>query len=378
MEVEKKKIFIVVGTRPEVIKMAPVIKLLLRQSWCEVKVVATAQHREMLDQALETFEISIDYDFNLMSQGQTLTKLTVKILESFDQLFSELRPDLVIVHGDTTTSSIAALSCFYSGIDVAHVEAGLRTQDIRSPFPEELNRQLTARIAAYHFAPTVAAAENLRMENIPSEKIYITGNTVVDAVKMINEKIEQSPMLKNMLEDKYGYINDYKKLVLVTVHRRENFGSPLIEIFEGIKSFAIDNPDTILVFPVHPNPMVQKVAFELLNEVSNIKLSPPMDYLDFVFLMKQCELILTDSGGIQEESTYFAKKVIILRNQTERKEVVSSGRAVIVKLERVYITRAITSSLSTIDAQHEKLSLIYGAGDAAEKIVKQLAQDMHQ
>ncbi|MDR2408034.1 MAG: UDP-N-acetylglucosamine 2-epimerase (non-hydrolyzing), partial [Bacteroidales bacterium] len=319
-----KKIIFIFGTRPEAIKMAPLIKVFLQHSNSfEIKVCVTAQHREMLDQVLSFFEITPDYDLNLMRPGQNLFQLTADVIIGLKPILEEFVPDIVFVHGDTTTSFLAALAAFYAGTKVAHVEAGLRTYNKQAPFPEEMNRQITSRITDYHFAPTETAKQNLLSEGISENNIVVTGNTVIDALLWAQEK------LKNYSDDEIrkleNIVDTTKKLILVTGHRRENFGEGFLNICQAIKQVAGTYNDVQIIYPVHLNPNVQKPVYELLSNLSNVKLIPPLAYPAFVWLMNKSYLILTDSGGVQEEAPSLGKPVLVMRETTERPEAVQAG-----------------------------------------------------
>lgn len=318
------KILLVFGTRPEAIKMAPVVNQLRQMSAMDVRVCVTAQHREMLDQVLNLFEVSPEFDLNLMRQDQGLVDLSSSILKGIDSVLSEYTPDWVVVHGDTSTAMVAALAAYYRRIRVAHVEAGLRTNDIFSPWPEEGNRQIISRLATLHFAPTNIARDNLLKEGVPPHRIYTTGNTVIDALIEISQLIDQDLALSQKIESQFPYLNNNKKLILVTGHRRESFGAGFESICTALKKIALED-DAQVVYPVHLNPNVQEPVRRILNGVENVHLIEPMDYLPFVYLMKKSYLILTDSGGIQEEAPALGKPVLVMREMTERPEAVQAG-----------------------------------------------------
>jgi len=322
---KKIKIIFVFGTRPEAIKLAPVIKEFQKNNKLfETKICVTGQHRELLDEVLDLFEIKPEFDLKVMEENQDLYGLTSKILLRSKDIFKFYKADLVFVQGDTTTAFAGCLASFYQKIPVAHVEAGLRTYDIYSPFPEEINRQLISRIATYHFAPTSGAKNNLIKEGIKEDRIIVSGNTVVDALLYILKKI------KNKKIEIDGYRVRDKKYILVTAHRRENFGERFLNICQAIKEIAISNPEVDIVYPVHPNPNVRVPAYKILNNIPNVYLIKPLDYLQFVYLMSKAFLILTDSGGVQEEASCLGKPVLVMRDSTERIEGVKAGLAKLV------------------------------------------------
>jgi len=323
-----KKVLLVFGTRPEAIKMAPLVKAFEQEKEIESKVCVTAQHREMLDQVLDMFEIVPDYDLNLMKPGQDLYDITANVLLGMKDVLIKFAPDIVLVHGDTTTTSATSLAAFYQKIKVGHVEAGLRTGNIYSPWPEEANRQITGVLANYHFAPTTISRDNLFRENKNEADILVTGNTVIDALFLALDKIKNNEELKNsiILNINAQYtLDDSKKLILVTGHRRENFGQGFINICEALKTLAVNNPDIDIVYPVHLNPNVQKPVKELLSDVSNIHLIKPLQYETFLYLMGKSYFITTDSGGVQEEAPSLGKPVLVMRDTTERPEALEAG-----------------------------------------------------
>ncbi|OGS20813.1 MAG: UDP-N-acetylglucosamine 2-epimerase [Elusimicrobia bacterium RIFOXYA2_FULL_40_6] len=359
-----KKIFFVFGTRPEAIKMAPVIKeLKTHKKDFIVKVCVSAQHRQMLDQVLEIFDIKPDYDLNLMKKGQSLEHITSKCLLGFSEIFKKDRPDLVLVHGDTTTSFAATLSAFYQRIPVGHVEAGLRSFDLNNPYPEEANRLLTDQLCDLHFAPTALSKQNLLAEGISKDKIFITGNTVIDA-------------LFAALKKKHSFEKPEPKsrLILVTAHRRENFGKPLEDIFLALKSIADKYEDVKIIYPVHMNPNVQKATKKILSNHKKILLIPPVNYLDLINLMKASYLIVTDSGGIQEEAPALGKPVLVLRKVTERPEGVKAGTVKIVGTNRQKIFNSIKELLENKKAYNAmaKARNPYGDGKASERISREI------
>ena len=364
------KILLVFGTRPEAIKMAPLVKAFQQhEDRFITKICVTAQHREMLDQVLSFFEITPDYDLNLMRPKQNLYQLTADVVVGLKNVLEEFSPDIVFVHGDTTTSSASSLATFYSGSKTAHVEAGLRTYNKLAPFPEEMNRQITSRIADYHFAPTETAKQNLLQEKIAEKDITVTGNTVIDALFWAQEKLthydnDEIRNLKNI-------IDETKKLVLVTGHRRENFGDGFLNICKAIKQIADTHNDTQIIYPVHLNPNVQKPVYELLNEHPNIKLLPPLSYPAFVWLMSRSFLILTDSGGVQEEAPSLGKPVLVMRDTTERPEAVTAGTVKLVGVNYNNIVSEVSELLNNPDryAAMSKALNPYGDGKACERII---------
>lgn len=369
------KVLAVFGTRPEAIKMAPVVIGLGQADGIEAKVCVTAQHREMLDQVLDLFGIVPDYDLDLMQPGQDLFDITTNVLLALRDVLRKERPDMVLVHGDTTTCFAAALAAFYEGIDIGHVEAGLRTGNLNAPFPEEANRSLTGRLTNLHFAPTQSAADNLLKENVPKELIHITGNTVIDALLMVRDKVAAYPAShwRELLGDQlYHRISDQnRRLILITGHRRENFGQGFIDLCSAIRELAERHPDWDMLYPVHLNPNVQKPVYELLAGLSNVHLIKPQDYAPFVWLMDQSDLILTDSGGIQEEGPSLGKPVLVMRAVTERPEAVDAGT---VKLVGTNPEKIVTSveELCADNALYEKMSKAhnpYGDGKACARIV---------
>ncbi|RRA90388.1 non-hydrolyzing UDP-N-acetylglucosamine 2-epimerase [Paenimyroides viscosum] len=364
-----KKNLIIFGTRPEAIKMAPLVNEFKKYNEFETKVCVTAQHREMLDQVLDFFQIKPDFDLNLMKPDQNLHSLTADIINELKNVLDQFKPDFVYVHGDTTTTMAASIASFYSGAKVCHVEAGLRTNDKRSPFPEEINRQIAGRICDYHFAPTIDSKNNLLQENIDEKDILVTGNTVIDALldsanrvmDMQNEEIE---LLKSL-------INVNKKLILVTGHRRENHGQGFINICTALKQIAISNKDVEIIYPVHLNPNVKKPVYELLSNIDNIKLITPLPYPAFVWLMKKSYLIITDSGGVQEEAPSLGKPVLVMRDTTERPEAVEAGTVILVgtNVEKIVLeTNKLLADTEYYTAMSE-LHNPYGDGKACERII---------
>lgn len=370
-----KKILIVFGTRPEAIKMAPLVKEFEKnKDFFETKVCVSAQHREMLDQVLELFEIEPDYDLNIMKPGQDLYDVTSKILLGLRDVLNDFKPDLVLVHGDTSTTLSTSLAAFYQQIPVGHVEAGLRTGNIYSPWPEEANRLLTTQITKYHFAPTETNKAYLMKEHIQEQDIIVTGNTVIDTLFLVLEKIKNDQALKNTLEEfvaSKGYQISDRKFILVTGHRRENFGDGFLNICEALKEIAMQKPDVDIVYPVHLNPNVQKPVKELLSDIDNVYLIDPLDYMPFVNMLSQSTLILTDSGGIQEEAPSLGKPVLVMRDTTERPEAVEAGTVILVGTQKESIIKS-TLRLLNDDIYYKKMSYAhnpYGDGNASAKIV---------
>ena len=381
-----KKVMLVFGTRPEAIKMAPLVKEFQKQpKRVETVVCVTGQHREMLDQVLKIFDIKPDYDLNIMKQGQDLYDVTARVLTGMRDVLKEVKPDVVLVHGDTTTSTAAALAAFYQQIPVGHVEAGLRTHNIYSPWPEEMNRLLTGRLATYHFSPTPLSRNNLIKESINDRNIIVTGNTVIDALYWVVDKIKNNKELDNELEDilsKAGYdvnrLNNGKKLVLITGHRRENFGDGFINMCTAIKDLTVKYPDLDFVYPMHLNPNVRKPIHEVFGEnlsgLKNMFFIEPLEYLSFVYLMEKSSIVLTDSGGIQEEAPGLGKPVLVMRDTTERPEALDAGTVKLVGTDYNKIVNEV-SSLIDDKAAYEKMSKAvnpYGDGLACGRIVNAL------
>jgi UDP-N-acetylglucosamine 2-epimerase (non-hydrolysing) len=363
------KVLSVFGTRPEAIKMAPVVKALAEAKGIESEVCVTAQHRQMLDQVLALFAITPDYDLNVMTPGQDLTGITSAVLSGMKDVLARSKPDLVLVHGDTTTTFAASLAAYYARAAVGHVEAGLRTGDLQSPFPEEANRKLAGVLTSLHFAPTVRARDNLLKENVPPENITVTGNTVIDALLQVTARIAGDKSLAQQLDDGLA-LPQGKRIILVTGHRRENFGGGFERICDALALLA-ERPDVCIVYPVHLNPNVKTVVEARLGAKPNIKLIPPLDYLPFVRLMAQADLILTDSGGVQEEAPSLGKPVLVLRDVTERPEAVTAGTVRLVGTDVARITREAHRLLDD-KAEWQRMSLAhnpYGDGSAARQIV---------
>lgn len=373
-----QKILAVFGTRPEAIKLAPLLKYLQQDGAFDLKVCVTAQHRQMLDQVLALFEIQPDFDLDLMQSEQDLSALSARILSSLRPVFAEYRPNLVLVHGDTTTAFASALSAFYHQIPVAHIEAGLRTHNIHSPFPEEANRRLIAGIAQWHFAPTATAKQNLLNEGIRADRIWVTGNTVIDALSATLQKLAQTPALVKAFAERYPFLDSKKRLILVTVHRRENLGAGLVQICDALSNLAGRHSDLQIVYPVHPNPNVREVVYSRLGNLSNLFLLEPQDYLPFISLMARAELILTDSGGIQEEATALAKKILVLRETSERPEAVEFGTARVIGTD----SRRIIENVERLLSEQSGCSISramqnpYGDGQASARIVEILKQTL--
>ncbi|WP_295799692.1 non-hydrolyzing UDP-N-acetylglucosamine 2-epimerase [uncultured Microbulbifer sp.] len=365
------RVLLVFGTRPEAIKMAPLVRVLRKDSRFEVKVCVTGQHREMLDQVLALFDIVPDYDLDIMEPNQDLFQVTARIIMGMRDVLNEYRPDQVFVHGDTTTTLAAALSAHYCKIPVAHVEAGLRTGDIYSPWPEEMNRRLTSSIAEVHFAPTSLSRQNLLNESVPEEQITVTGNTIIDALIDVVRKIETDDVLSANLEHQFPFLDPDKKIILITGHRRENFGTGLENICLAIRDLAARN-DVQFIYPVHLNPRVREPVTAMLSGLNNVHLIDPLTYLPFVYLMHRCHLILTDSGGIQEEAPSLGKPVLVMRDTTERPEGVRAGTVKLVGTDRKRIIAGVNELLDDKFA-YEAMSCArnpYGDGFACEKIVK--------
>lgn len=373
-----KKILIVFGTRPEAIKMAPLVREFKKhQDSFDVRVCVTAQHREMLDQVLDFFELKPDYDLNLMKPNQNLYALTSDIILQMKTVLEDFAPEYVFVHGDTTTSTAGALSAFYYGSKVCHVEAGLRTYDKRAPFPEEMNRQLTGRIADLHFAPTTSAESNLLKENISNTHIFVTGNTVIDALYYSVQRVESNVFFNKEIEFLKTIVDESRDIILVTGHRRENFGEKFIDICNSLKDIAEKQPNVQIIYPVHLNPNVQKPVYDILSELKNVKLIAPLSYPAFVWLMNKAKLIITDSGGVQEEAPSLGKPVLVMRDTTERPEAVEAGTVLLVGANRIAIFEH-TKKLLSDNSAYVKMSQLhnpYGDGRACERIVNQILLD---
>ena len=385
-----KKVMLVFGTRPEAIKMAPLVKEFQKYpEYFKTVVCVTGQHREMLDQVLSLFEIIPDYDLNIMKQGQDLYDVTARVLTGMRDVLKEAQPDVIFVHGDTTTSTAAALAAFYQQIPVAHVEAGLRTRNIYSPWPEEMNRQLTGRIAGLHFSPTVLSRQNLIDEGIADNRITVTGNTVIDALYVVVEKIKREVELDETLREKLkevGYdvtrLEDGRKMVLITGHRRENFGDGFINICKAIKTLIDKYPNVDFIYPMHLNPNVRKPIHEVFGEdlscLGNMFFIEPLEYLSFVYLMEKSTIVLTDSGGIQEEAPGLGKPVLVMRETTERPEALEAGTVKLVGTDYNKIVNEV-SSLLVDSIAYEKMSKAvnpYGDGQGGKRIVNRLIKEV--
>lgn len=367
-----KKNLLIFGTRPEAIKMAPLVKEFQKNNSFITKVCITAQHREMLDQVLDFFEIIPDYDLDLMKPNQNLYSLTADIITSLKPILEEYQPDYVYVHGDTTTTMAASIASFYSGAKVCHVEAGLRTFNKRSPFPEEINRSIAGSISDYHFAPTFTSKQNLLNENVEKKNILITGNTVIDALHFSESKVTSKGYTDEEVAKLESIVEEKKKLILVTGHRRENHGQGFINICSALKTIALNNPGIQIIYPVHLNPNVQKPVYELLEGISNISLIAPLSYPAFVWLMSKAYLIITDSGGVQEEAPSLGKPVLVMRDTTERPEAVDAGTVLLVGTDTLKIVKE-AQNLLDHKVSYEKMSALhnpYGDGTACKKIVE--------
>ena len=377
-----KKVMLVFGTRPEAIKMAPLVKEFKNTPQIETLVCVTGQHREMLDQVLDIFEIHPDFDLNIMKQGQDLYDVTSRVLLGMRDILGNVKPDAVFVHGDTTTSMAAALAAFYQQIPVAHVEAGLRTGNIYSPWPEEMNRQITGRIATFNFAPTALSKENLMREHVDERSIVVTGNTVIDALQMVVDRIQNDPLLEKQLSEKLmvvGYdvrrLQKGRRLVLITGHRRENFGEGFIHICEAIRDLSVKYPGVDFVYPMHLNPNVRRPIHEVFSEYQsnsgNMFFIEPLEYLEFVYLMENSYIVLTDSGGIQEEAPGLGKPVLVMRDTTERPEALSAGTVKLVGTDYLKIVNEMSLLLDD-ESEYRKMSLAinpYGDGKACKRII---------
>lgn len=384
-----KKVMLAFGTRPEAIKMAPLVKVLQKRSEdFQTIICVTAQHREMLDQVLDIFNISPDYDLDIMKKDQDLYDITIRILNGMRDVLRKVQPDLVLVHGDTTTATVAALAAFYQQIPVGHVEAGLRTYDIYSPWPEEMNRQLIGRIATYHFTPTFYSKKNLLLEGVCENRIIVTGNTVIDALYWVVDRIKNDFALNTKLEmliRQNGYdvnrLSRDRKLVLITGHRRENFGEGFVSICKAIKKMVVKYPNVDFVYPMHLNPNVRNPIHDTfskweLSEVGNVFFIEPLEYLSFVYLMEKSAIILTDSGGIQEEAPSLGKPVLVMRETTERPEALEAGTVKLVGTDCLRIVNEVSSLLENQEI-YDKMSKSlnpYGDGKACERIVNYMLQ----
>tara|TARA_Y100000589_G_scaffold330927_1_gene382236 strand:- start:1931 stop:3061 length:1131 start_codon:yes stop_codon:yes gene_type:complete len=368
------RILTVFGTRPEAIKMAPLVLALNDHSEIEHRLCVTGQHREMLDQVLDLFNISPDYDLSVMKPGQTLSQLTSRIITSLDAIILDFKPEIILVHGDTSSTFCSSLCGYYHQIDIGHVEAGLRTGDIYSPWPEEGNRKLVGSIAKYHFAPTIDAKKNLLSENISESNIFVTGNTVIDALYLTLNMIQSDKKISEQFSDAFPNIRMNEKIVLITGHRRENFGEGFENICHAIKALSIRNPEVDFVYPVHLNPKVRKPVGEMLSNQENIHLIEPLGYVEFVYLMSKSYIILTDSGGIQEEAPSLGKPVLVMRDTTERPEAVEAGTVKLVGTSQEHIIQSVDILLNDAK-QYDTMSKAhnpYGDGEATHRIISVL------
>ncbi|AIR88822.1 non-hydrolyzing UDP-N-acetylglucosamine 2-epimerase [Pseudomonas cremoricolorata] len=362
------KILILFGTRPEAIKMAPLVKVLENTEGVESIVCSTGQHRQMLDQVLQLFDIQVDHDLDVMVAGQTLNGLFSRLMGRLDTLLEEVRPDCVLVHGDTTTAAACALAAFHRRIPIGHVEAGLRTGDLTQPFPEEMSRRVVDVMGRWLFAPTITSRTNLLRENLQGE-IYVTGNTVIDALDLIVQKLEREPALGQSFAARYPWLDDSRRLILVTGHRRENFGDGFRQICQALAELG-QRDDVQIVYPVHLNPSVRDVVMSMLSDRHNVHLIDPLDYLEFVWFMQRAYLVLTDSGGVQEEAPHLGKPVLVMRNTTERPEAVTSGTVKLVGTDSATIVEAVRMMLDD-DALYNHMARSvnpYGDGKASERI----------
>jgi UDP-N-acetylglucosamine 2-epimerase (non-hydrolysing) len=369
----KLKVLTVFGTRPEAIKMAPVVRSLCADNGIEIKVCVTAQHRQMLDQVLGLFDIKPDFDLNLMKPGQDLTDITSNVLLGLRSVFQEWRPDWVLVHGDTTTTLASSLAAYYEKISVGHVEAGLRTGNIYSPWPEEMNRRVTGTIANLHFSPTEQGKKNLIREGVQEDSIHVTGNTVIDALLEVVDRLRNDDVLISRMQHQFNFLNSDKRMILVTCHRRENFGGGFESICSALNQIALRD-DVEIIFPVHLNPNVQEPVRRILGTNTRVHLIKPLDYLPFVYLMDRSYLLLTDSGGIQEEAPSLGKPVLVMRDTTERPEAVLAGTVKLVGTDKERIVSGVFQLLDspTAYAQMSKAHNPYGDGLAAQRIVRLL------
>lgn len=364
--------------------MAPLIKEFEKYSgYYNTRVCVTAQHRSMLDQVLEIFGIKVSYDLNIMSPDQDLYDVTSRVILKMKKVLLDFKPDMIFVHGDTTTTFAASLTGFYQKIPVSHIEAGLRTGNIYSPWPEEMNRKLTGAIATYHFAPTLTSRKNLLKENVPPKNIFVTGNTVIDALLMVVKRIRTEKGLRSFLREelnRYGYtLPKDRKIILVTGHRRENFGEGFVNICKALKEIALANPDMDIVYPVHLNPNVQRPVYTMLSQVPNIYLIKPLEYLPFVYLLDKAFIVLTDSGGIQEEAPSLGKPVLVMRNTTERPEAVIAGTVKLVGTDKDKIINWVNRLIKNKNLYDKMARAInpYGDGKACKRILKHLIKDIH-
>lgn len=375
------KALTIFGTRPEAIKMAPLVERLKAAPDCQLRVCVTAQHRQMLDQVMELFGIRPDYDLDLMQPGQNLFDLTGRLLSGLRPVLETEQPDVVLVQGDTTTAMAGALAAFYQRVRVGHVEAGLRTHNKYAPFPEEINRRIAGVIADYHFAPTEASRQNLRRENVSEESIFVTGNTVVDALLSVADRIKNSPRISQEMEAKFSFLDSTKRLILVTGHRRENFGEGFESICQALAELVRRHSDVEIVYPVHLNPNVQEPVHRILGKLeSRVHLIAPLDYLPLVYLLRRCFLVITDSGGIQEEAPSLGKPVLVMRETTERPEAVEAGTVKLVGTNRERIVKEASALMDNKDA-YKSMSYAhnpYGDGKAADRIAAILREQLNR
>lgn len=366
---KRLKMMTIFGTRPEAIKMAPLINKMQERDEIESIVCITAQHREMLDSVLKQFKIEPDYDLDIMKHGQTITDITTRVLQGIESVLKESKPDMVLVHGDTTTTFVAALAGFYQKIPIGHVEAGLRSGNMSSPYPEEMNRKLTSSLANMHFAPTVGNFNNLVKEGISKEKIFITGNTVIDALL---QTIEEEYVFKNLCLNEIDFIN--KKIIVMTVHRRENWGQPMEDIFSAVNEIVAQNRDVEIVYPVHLNPKIKELANKFLGNNKQIHLIDPLDYKPFANLLNKAYLILTDSGGIQEEAPALKKPILVVRDETERPEAVEAGTVKVIGIKKLDIVNEMQLLINDENSYKQMSRAInpYGDGTASEKILEEI------
>ncbi|NRA71094.1 MAG: UDP-N-acetylglucosamine 2-epimerase (non-hydrolyzing) [Gammaproteobacteria bacterium] len=370
------KVLTVFGTRPEAIKMAPLALLLNQTQEIEHKLCVTAQHREMLDQVLNLFELTPDYDLDIMKAGQSLADITNRILSGLQQVLQEFKPDVVLVHGDTTTTFSTSLAAFYQQIKIGHVEAGLRTGNLLSPWPEEANRKLTGVLANFHFCPTVMSEQNLLAEQVSPEYIHVTGNTVIDALLQVRDRLDNTPELQEAYQKQFSFLDRDKKLILVTGHRRESFGDGFERICKALKAIALAHPECEILYPVHLNPLVKEPVNRHLSDIDNVFLIEPQEYLPFVYLMNRCHIIITDSGGIQEEAPSLGKPVLVMRDTTERPEAVAAGTVKLVGTDGDVIVKEINTLLND-DKAYQAMSVAhnpYGDGQACQRIVAALLE----
>lgn len=366
------KVLTLFGTRPEAIKMAPLVKVLARTEGVESIVCSTGQHRQMLDQVLQLFAVPVDHDLDVMVPGQTLNGLFARLMTRIDALLDELKPDCVLVHGDTTTAAACSMAAFHRGIAIGHVEAGLRTGDLAQPFPEEMNRRVVDVMARWLFAPTVTSRGNLLQENLQGQ-IHVTGNTVIDALDLILQKLDREPEIGEGFASRYPWLDASRRLILVTGHRRENFGEGFRQICQALGELA-KRDDVQIVYPVHLNPQVRDVVMTVLGDNPNVQLIDPLDYLEFVWFMQRAHLVLTDSGGVQEEAPHLGKPVLVMRNTTERPEAVAAGTVKLVGTDSARIVQAVQAMLDdhALYAQVARSVNPYGDGNASERIVNAL------